>query len=99
MYAIISVLFVKRTLATFLNAEFGFLGVVVYTRVQTPLRCGHESKARDLLLVLMTFRPFLTSCDIVGIYLFPFFGPQNVDRNQSRFFGLIERPERAFLLR
>jgi hypothetical protein len=30
--------FVKRTRATFLRAEFGFLGVVVYTRVQTPRR-------------------------------------------------------------
>ena len=41
--------FVKRTLATLRNAEFGFLGVVVYTLVQTPRRCGHEVKAADLL--------------------------------------------------
>ena len=31
------------TLATFLNAEFGFFGVVVYTQVQTPLLCGQAS--------------------------------------------------------
>jgi hypothetical protein len=31
---------VSRTRATFRRAEFGFLGVVVYTRVQTPRRCG-----------------------------------------------------------
>jgi hypothetical protein len=31
---------VSRTRATFRRAEFGFFGVVVYTRVQTPRRCG-----------------------------------------------------------
>jgi hypothetical protein len=31
-------LLVRRTRATFRIAEFGFFGVVVYTRVQTPLR-------------------------------------------------------------
>src|SRR3954469_18992758 len=29
-----------RTRATLRSAEFGFLGVVVYTRVHTPRRCG-----------------------------------------------------------
>src|SRR3954464_7972142 len=29
-----------RTRATFRRAEFGFFGVVVYTRVHTPRRCG-----------------------------------------------------------
>jgi hypothetical protein len=43
-------------------AEFGFLGVVVYTRVQTPLRCGHESKAGDFDLKVNFTLPFLTSC-------------------------------------
>jgi hypothetical protein len=37
MYPVTSMLLVKRILATFLIAEFGFLGVVVNTRVQTPL--------------------------------------------------------------
>src|SRR5919199_2274707 len=32
--------FVRRTRATLRRAEFGFLGVVVYTRVHTPRRCG-----------------------------------------------------------
>jgi hypothetical protein len=41
---------VKRTLATLRIAEFGFFGVVVYTRTQTPRLCGQESKAADLLL-------------------------------------------------
>src|SRR5579875_1107901 len=31
---------VSRTRATLRRAEFGFLGVVVYTRVQTPRRWG-----------------------------------------------------------
>src|SRR4026208_255111 len=31
---------VRRTLATLRSAELGFLGVVVYTRVQTPRRNG-----------------------------------------------------------
>jgi hypothetical protein len=36
MYPVTSMLLVNLTLATFLKAEFGFLGVVVKTRVQTP---------------------------------------------------------------
>src|ERR671933_2179666 len=32
-----------RTRATLRRAEFGFFGVVVYTRVQTPRRCGAAS--------------------------------------------------------
>jgi isocitrate/isopropylmalate dehydrogenase len=45
---------VKRTLATLRSAEFGFFGVVVYTRVQTPRRCGEFCIAGDLLLVAST---------------------------------------------
>jgi hypothetical protein len=37
--------FVRRTRATFRNAELGFFGVVVYTRMQTPRRCGHRVNA------------------------------------------------------
>src|SRR5437667_1731012 len=40
MYAVTSNPFVSRTRATFRNAEFGFFGVVVYTRVHTPRFCG-----------------------------------------------------------
>lgn len=36
MYEVTSKPLVKRTRATLRNAEFGFLGVVVYTRVHTP---------------------------------------------------------------
>jgi hypothetical protein len=31
---------VNRTRATLRSAEFGFFGVVVYTRVHTPRFCG-----------------------------------------------------------
>jgi hypothetical protein len=65
---------VKRTLATLRKAEFGFLGVVVYTLVHTPRRCGQESKALDLLFAFMISLPFLTNCCIVGIV-----NPLNLD--------------------
>jgi hypothetical protein len=52
---------VNLTLATFLNAEFGFLGVVVYTRKQTPLLCGHWFKAELLLFAFIALRPPLIS--------------------------------------
>src|SRR5690606_17614949 len=67
MYAFTSFPLVNLTLATFRMAEFGFLGVVVYTRVQTPLRWGHESKATDLLFLVIVALPFRTNCEIVGI--------------------------------
>src|SRR3954466_15633308 len=43
-----------RTRATLRSAEFGFFGVVVYTRVQTPRRCG---AATFFLRPLPDFRP------------------------------------------
>src|SRR5882672_7293065 len=58
---------VRRTRATLRIAEFGFFGVVVYTRVQTPRRCGQETNAGDLLLSINFERPLRTSCCIVGI--------------------------------
>jgi hypothetical protein len=48
MYDVTSYPFVRRTRATFLKAEFGFFGVVVYTRVQTPLFWGLFCNAGDL---------------------------------------------------
>jgi hypothetical protein len=54
-------------------AEFGFFGVVVYTRVHTPLLCGQESKAGDFDFEDFVLRPFLTNCCIVGIQLLLFF--------------------------
>ena len=50
MYAVTSTPVVKRTRATLRSAEFGFLGVVVYTRVQIPRRCGQDCNAGDFVL-------------------------------------------------
>src|ERR1700686_3366439 len=49
---------VRRTRATLRRAEFGFFGVVVYTRVQTPRRCG---AATFFLRPLPDFRPGVAS--------------------------------------
>src|SRR3954453_6326349 len=57
---------VRRTRATLRRAEFGFLGVVVYTRVQTPRRCGAPFSAGVLVLSAFDSRPFRTSCWMVG---------------------------------
>src|SRR5713101_3630785 len=49
---------VRRTRATLRNAEFGFFGVVVYTRVHTPRRCG---AATFFLRPLPDLRPGVAS--------------------------------------
>jgi hypothetical protein len=43
------------------SAEFGFFGVVVYTRVQTPRFCGQDCSAGLLVLYRVGFRPLRTS--------------------------------------
>src|SRR5207244_12433986 len=58
---------VRRTLATLRNAEFGFFGVVVYTRVHTPRRCGLFCIAGDLDFVVSAWRPWRTSWLMVGM--------------------------------
>ena len=40
---------VRRTRATLRRAEFGFFGVTVYTRVQTPRFCGAPASAGVLV--------------------------------------------------
>src|SRR5437763_652417 len=57
---------VSRTRATLRSAEFGFLGVVVYTRVHTPRRWGLPLSAGVLVLPSLSSRPLRTSCWIVG---------------------------------
>src|SRR6478609_7355184 len=57
---------VRRTRATLRSAEFGFFGVVVYTRVQTPRRWGEPFSAGVLFFSTLSCRPFRTSCWIVG---------------------------------
>src|SRR4051795_2974880 len=76
MYAVTSIWFVRRTRATLRRAEFGFLGVVVYTRVQTPRRCGAATfflrplpdfKPGVASFFVFGLRPLRTNWDVVGI--------------------------------
>src|SRR5207247_2233546 len=67
MYAVTSNPFVSRTRATFRSAEFGFLGVVVYTRVHTPRFCGLPRSAGAFSFFSTCRRPWRTSCLMVGI--------------------------------
>ena len=53
---------VRRTLATLRIAEFGFFGVVVYTRVQTPRFCGHCSRCMDFERFTLGCRGLRISC-------------------------------------
>src|SRR3954466_11687819 len=55
---------VIRTRATLRSAEFGFFGVVVYTRVHTPRRCG---AATFFLRPLPDFRPGVESFFGLGL--------------------------------
>src|SRR5881409_3941012 len=63
---------VRRTLATLRSAEFGFFGVVVYTRVQTPRFCGFCSIAGTFDLAFCGSRPLRISWLIVGMKPFTF---------------------------
>src|SRR4029078_10042669 len=62
---------VIRTRATLRSAEFGFFGVVVYTRVQTPRRWGAPFSAGVFDFVDFDSRPLRTSCWIVGTRVLP----------------------------
>src|SRR5665213_1649273 len=65
-----------RTRATLRRAEFGFFGVVVYTRVQTPRRCGAATlrlrpfpdfRPGVASFFLGGLRPIRTSWEVVGM--------------------------------
>src|SRR6476469_10039251 len=71
MYAVTSTWLVSLTRATFRSAEFGFFGVVVYTRVHTPRRCGLPLRAAVLTLAILSRRPLRTSWLMVGMYRLP----------------------------
>src|SRR5215813_12258660 len=66
--------FVRRTRATFRSAEFGFFGVVVYTRVQTPRFCGAPRRAGVDVFLDLGLRPLRTIWLIVGKLSRPSFG-------------------------
>src|SRR4051795_11965089 len=68
--------FVRRTRATLRSAEFGFFGVVVYTRVHTPRFCGAATRFLRPLpdfrpgvasFFVFGLRPLRTNCEVVGI--------------------------------
>src|SRR6266540_4163574 len=59
--------FVNLTRATLRRAEFGFFGVVVYTLMHTPRRCGDRISAGLLVFPLVSFRACLINWLIVGI--------------------------------
>src|SRR4029453_16284072 len=61
--------FVSRTRATLRSAEFGFFGVVVYTRVHTPRFCGAPRSAGVFTFVFGALRPLRTSWLTVGTLL------------------------------
>src|ERR1700761_3322684 len=69
MYVVTSTAFVKRTRATLRSAEFGFFGVCVYTRMQTPRRSGQPINAGDFVFTTTFSRPIRTSCENVGTVL------------------------------
>src|ERR1041384_1620885 len=66
IYVVTSIPLVSRTRATFRRAEFGFLGVEVYTRVQTPRFCGQLLSAGLEVFQRGGFRPLRTSWLNVG---------------------------------
>src|SRR3954467_12984288 len=60
---------VRRTRATLRNAELGFFGVWVNTRVHTPRRWGEPLRAGVFDFSGLVSRPLRTSCWIVGTKL------------------------------
>src|SRR5215210_7640315 len=76
MYAVTSMPLVSRTRATLRSAEFGFFGVVVYTRVHTPRFCGAATfflrplpdfRPGVASFLVLGVRPLRTSCEVVGM--------------------------------
>jgi hypothetical protein len=70
MYEVTSNPLVNLTRHTLRNAEFGFFGVVVYTRVQTPLFWGLDCNAGTSLLAILRFLGFRTNWLILAIALY-----------------------------
>src|SRR6202047_2464299 len=60
IYVVTSSPLVNRTRATLRNAEFGFFGVCVYTRVHTPRFCGEPCSAGLAVLYRGRLRPSRT---------------------------------------
>src|SRR5207248_9513163 len=90
MYLVTSMPFVRRTRATLRSAEFGFFGVCVNTRVQTPRRCGAPPRAGVFVFDFGAVRPFLTSWLTVGIGSYVSFHTTTVGGHRPR------QPRRAW---
>src|SRR5947208_17151913 len=67
MYAVTSMPLERRTRATFRRAEFGFLGVMIFTCRHTPFFWGQPCSAGCLGRRYCGTRGFRTSWLIVGI--------------------------------
>src|SRR3954466_16222677 len=96
MYVVTSIPFVRRTRATLRSAEFGFLGVCVNTRTQTPRFCGLFCSAGLLVLVTIFLRPARTSWLIVGIKhkASRIYGQQRLPRTPQRHIASRRGPPR-----
>src|SRR5437868_15310874 len=83
MYAVTSILLESLTRATFRSAEFGFFGVMVLTRVTTPLFWGDAASeylrsfelnnrfnAVDRVFLILFALPLFANCASVGIGLY-----------------------------
>src|SRR2546426_2512343 len=75
--------FVRRTRAILRSAEFGFLGVVVETRVQTPRFCGAPASAGVLTFAFFLARPLRTSWLTVGMLRLSFSFWSYADRRSA----------------
>ena len=69
MYDVTSIPVVSLTLAIFLSAELGFLGVMVLTCKHTPLLWGQALSAGDFVFFFFDILPSRISCEIVGMAL------------------------------
>ena len=67
MYVPTSMPFVSRTRAILRSAEFGFFGVIVETRVQTPRFCGAPWSAGVFVFSRLDVRPLRISWLTVGM--------------------------------
>src|SRR6188768_4009767 len=67
MYDVTSKPLTRRTRATLRIAEFGFFGVVAYTRVQTPRFCGDAFSAGTFVFSLLMRRGFAINWLVVAM--------------------------------
>src|SRR3954451_23227792 len=89
---------VRRTLATLRSAEFGFFGVVVYTRVQTPRFCGDCCSAGTFLRDFCTVRGLAISWLIVGMSAFTLSSRETEDRLRKFIRGHLPHRDRIALI-